>query len=180
MRAATFPTLQRGYHDHQADQRRIGFRSDRLRQRQQRCGGIGQLSRFAHHAGGARQDGAYRGGVGRRRQHRSDVWTPLSGVPARLSATQPGADNRLKQRIAGKPFGTVQAGARRLAAGPQTAEATAPHLIDLDAADVIMGRRPDRNRLKGQVDAGNCARRSDNRFPISPMRRWSRSTARRG
>jgi hypothetical protein len=162
--AATFLTLQRGYHDHRGDQGRIGFHSGRLRHWQQRCGGIGQCVRFEHHTGCARQNGAYRGGVGGRRQRRSDVRTPLPGGRPRQAIGDPsGANNRFEQRIAGKPIGAVQAGARRLAASPQTAEATAPRLIDLDAAHVVMGSRPDRNRPNGGVGAGNCARRGDNR-----------------
>lgn len=164
MCAATFPTLQRSYQDHQGDQGRIGFHSGRLPHWQQRCGGIGQRVWFAHHTGCARQSGAYRGGVGGRRQRRSDVRTPLPGGRPRQAIGDPsGANNRFEQRIAGKPIGAVQAGARRLAASLQTAEATAPRLIDLDAAHVVMGSRPDRNRPNGGVDAGNCARRGDNR-----------------
>ena len=121
MCAATFPTLQRSYQDHQGDQGRIGCHSGRSRHWQQRCGGIGQRVRFAHHTGCARQNGAYRGGVRGRRQRRSDV-TPLpGGRPSQAIGDPSGADNRFEQRIAGKPVGSVQAGDRRLTAGPQTA-----------------------------------------------------------
>jgi hypothetical protein len=72
-------------------------------------------------------------------------------------------DGRLKEGIAGKPIGAVEARGRGLAASPETLDRCTPGKIDRDAAHVIMRRRADWNRLSDRIDSGRLTIAGDRR-----------------
>ena len=92
-------------------------------------------------------------GVGDRRLGHGDGRVrerPLGGVPARARAER----DRLHQRVAAEAVRAVHRHAARLAGGVQALElGLAPH-VGVDAAHVVVGARPDGDRLVDRVDAG--------------------------
>ena len=171
---------------HQAERRRIGGRPARSRQRRQRAAAARRPVASRSTPAWRDRIGRTGAGVGRRRQaargerrapgrrRRGDVARPPSGA----------GHGGFQQRVAGQAVGAVQAGAGRLAAGPQPVDAMLrPARVHGDAAHVVMRRRAHRNRLRRRVDAGRAAgggdggeaaRRNRRRAPARASRktRW--------
>ena len=89
--------------------------------------------------------------------HRGRARRPWCATSAHSDACLPDAlpvRDRLHERVAAEPVRAVDGDARDLAGGVETLERGLPPDVRVDAAHVVVGARPDGDRLVDRVDAG--------------------------
>ena len=165
MRAATLLALHGGDGDHQGDDGRIGLGPVAQGHREECRHRLGKVVAVACEAECRGSEGAHRRWIGRPRAGDRGWWParPGGGGAGDAVGNVAGEHGDLDQRVAGQPVGAVEAGAGRLATGPQPFEGAAAGAIDGDAAHMIVRRRADRDQRPRRIVAGCLAERVDRR-----------------
>ena len=90
---------------------------------------------------------------------------PARPRPGRRSCRTPG----LQQRVAAEPVGAVQAGRGDLAAGVEIPDVRPGRGVRLDAADHVVGARPDGDQVVTDVDVEALAQLADQRESLGEV-----------